>query len=387
MKETLKRLRDRLEHEFGRRHIPTGCVFVALTALAMTLLIFGMQGIALLSPGIGAYYHRELLVQAQWITGGMLVFELGVAWYGWRHAQSTGDHAWLAALLSTVLLLSTTLTAILYGLKDMPMGLMFLSAVALLLSWFPARLVWPGTALSVIAILACEVLTRAGTLAYAPLLTEPVVTGRPMAPWWRNWAEVLYNLEALFFSGLMFFLFMMMNRRNQQLEEIARSDALTGLLNRGTFMHLLAEECARQRRTQRPACVMLCDIDHFRRVNDAWGMPAGDLVLRRLAHLLQELTRHPVDVAARYGGGDFALLMPETDLLAARAVAERIREFLRSQPFEVDGQRFHVTLSIGIAEARDGDEARTLKLADDNRYYAKASGRDRVVASVVNERR
>ena len=171
-----------------------------------------------------------------------------------------------------------------------------------------------------------------------------------------------------------------MDRRQAQLETLTREDTLTGLFNRTTFMARLDEECRKQLRTQRPLALLMCDIDHFKSVNDLHGHGAGDHVLKRFGELLREATRHPVDVPGRFGGEEFVVLLPETDATSARVVAERIGEMLRRDSFPGEDGPFHVTVSIGVAECRDGNGEHALRIADGRLYQAKRNGRDRVVS-------
>jgi diguanylate cyclase (GGDEF)-like protein len=159
-------------------------------------------------------------------------------------------------------------------------------------------------------------------------------------------------------------------------EEAAFTDHLTGLANRRRFERQLEREIARARRFERPFCLLLLDIDHFKRVNDSFGHDVGDDVLRRLGNVLQAGTRG-IDTAARVGGEEFAVVLTETDFHAALEVAERLRTAVAETQIPAAGR---VTVSVGLAEfnaeTRDG---RSLFLAADAALYeAKRQGRDRV---------
>lgn len=373
-----------LEAHLKRRNDAAGCLFVALASLALTVLIFIMQGYALwISSGAGAHFRHDLLLWAQIATLLMVGFYGAMALYGWRYYRVGDSHRTAAYLLSTAMLTNAAAVALLYGLHDTPMGVALLAAVALARAWFPARVLSPGLVLGGIVLATAEVLTQRGIMPYAPLLSAPVVTGGAVAPWWMAWFMAIYYLMSLFFAVLMLCMFAIMDRHHAELEALARVDALTGLFNRATFTRLLEEQGAKQRRTKRAACVMMCDVDHFKGVNDRYGHAAGDLVLVRMGHLLRQLICYPVDVAARYGGEEFVVLLPEADLEAALAIAGQLREQLREQVFEFDGHRFSVTISIGVAEYRKGDGSAALKAADANLYQAKNEGRDRIVASAA----
>jgi diguanylate cyclase (GGDEF)-like protein len=129
-----------------------------------------------------------------------------------------------------------------------------------------------------------------------------------------------------------------------------------------------------------PFCVLMLDVDHFKQVNDQHGHAGGDDVLRRLARMLVAQLR-AVDLPARLGGEEFAVLMPSTPLPEAAHAAERLRSALQSTPVALrDGQQIHITVSIGLTQwsPDDSDIDATLKRADAALYRAKATGRNRV---------
>lgn len=384
MRRSLLAAMDWLEAHLRLRDEAAGCVFVGLAALLLTLLLFVMQGCALwVSPAAASHFRPDLLPAVQTGTAVLIGFYAAMAWYGWQRYRSREPQRKAAYLLTTTMLLTAVLFTLLYGLHDTPFGLMLLAAVALVRAWFPVRVLLPGLLLGGLLLVGGELLSQRGLMPYAPLLSAPVMTGAAVAPWWMGWFMAVYYLGSLFFAALMLLMFSIMRRHHAQLEDLTHVDALTGLLNRATFMRQLEEECKKQLRTQRPGCVLLCDVDHFKHVNDSYGHPAGDLVLVRVGSLLRQIVAAPVEVAARYGGEEFVILLPEADLATGLGMAERLREQLKAQVFETEERRFSVTLSIGVAEYRQGDGEAALRVADANLYQAKQEGRDRVVATVV----
>jgi diguanylate cyclase (GGDEF)-like protein len=170
---------------------------------------------------------------------------------------------------------------------------------------------------------------------------------------------------------------------NAELERLANTDLLTGLANRRRFLARLEEELGRARRHERPLALLLIDLDRFKEVNDRRGHPVGDKVLEAVGRSLVELLR-PEDLAARYGGEELAVLLPETDLEGGRAVAERILGALRAlEHRDEGGETFIVTASLGVAAlARLDEPARDLiARADAALYAAKDDGRDRVAVA------
>jgi diguanylate cyclase (GGDEF)-like protein len=167
-----------------------------------------------------------------------------------------------------------------------------------------------------------------------------------------------------------------------QMTDLARTDPLTGIANRRSFDERLGIEITRGERYRRPFAVLVVDLDHFKRVNDTYGHQAGDEALRRLAAVLRDRGRAGIDVAARLGGEEFAVLLPETATDGARDMAERIRtEVERSTIRPENGVAFGVTVSVGAACYPDhADSAAALmRAADQALYAAKRLGRNRTV--------
>ena len=161
---------------------------------------------------------------------------------------------------------------------------------------------------------------------------------------------------------------------------LATVDPLTGVANRQVILGLVDEEIVRAARYRRPLSVILLDLDHFKRLNDAYGHVAGDQVLRQVGGLLAASVRN-VDTAGRYGGEEFLVVLPETDADAAAAVAEKLRRIVAGTPIRLpDGEEVTVTLSAGVTGGI-GDVLRPdvlVRDADAALYSAKALGRDQV---------
>jgi two-component system cell cycle response regulator len=170
-------------------------------------------------------------------------------------------------------------------------------------------------------------------------------------------------------------------RMVEALEEKATTDGLTGLVNHRTFQERFSAMLARAERQDQSVALLLTDIDHFKKINDNYGHPTGDDVLRRVAALLKTCARK-VDVTARYGGEEFALVLEATDRDGARDLAERIRQEVSELVFESGKGPFGATLSLGIAVyPHDGKQkAELIKNADLALYGAKHGGRNRAVA-------
>jgi len=166
----------------------------------------------------------------------------------------------------------------------------------------------------------------------------------------------------------------------QKLKKSARTDDLTGLSNRRDMRERLLNEVARSFRTGRPFSIVMCDIDHFKKVNDTYGHECGDDVLVTLSALLKEGLRQQ-DVLSRWGGEEFLVLLPETDLPGGRTIAERLRQSVEQNHFEYQGNPFKVTMSFGVHAPKVINEIDALiKMADQFLYEAKNQGRNRVIS-------
>lgn len=171
-------------------------------------------------------------------------------------------------------------------------------------------------------------------------------------------------------------------RMHDELHLLATTDALTGLPNRREFMARLEQEHSRlQRAPEQPASVLLLDVDHFKRINDEYGHPAGDRVLQQLAERMNA-ARRKIDMLGRIGGEEFAMLLPATALPAAELMAERLRARVADTPMQLtDEVSITVTVSIGLARLDAGEPqgAHALSRADQALYGAKRAGRNRVL--------
>ena len=176
--------------------------------------------------------------------------------------------------------------------------------------------------------------------------------------------------------------------RHAQLVSASRIDSKTGLLNAGTWEREAATEVARAVRTRTPLALALVDIDHFKGVNDTFGHLTGDRALKTIARTFRIFLRE-YDLIGRFGGEEFALLLPHTDAVDAYGIAERIRQHIAVTPLDVgdlpDGQHVRVTVSLGVAAlgpdwGTSGGSQLTdlLAAADRALYQAKRAGRDRV---------
>ncbi|SEA39911.1 diguanylate cyclase (GGDEF) domain-containing protein [Desulfuromusa kysingii] len=168
-------------------------------------------------------------------------------------------------------------------------------------------------------------------------------------------------------------------RRNlSTLSDLVKTDPLTGIGNYRSFIQALEQEIERTLRSGQPTSLVMLDIDFFKKVNDQWGHEVGNQALIHLTTLLQKTVRK-LDIPCRYGGEEFAIILPDTTLTASIPVAERIRQVIENTPLDVAGKSLKLTVSLGIATYREQENisvAELVKQADEYLYQAKENGRN-----------
>jgi diguanylate cyclase (GGDEF)-like protein len=244
-------------------------------------------------------------------------------------------------------------------------GIALITFVLMLIAWFGAeRLVLQP----IRALLAMSARVRSGDFAARTGMRAGTEELSQLGSALDRMAEQLQRRDARLHEVL------------EKLRTLAVTDALTGLYNRRYFWDALKRERIASRRKSAGFSVILIDLDHFKRVNDAWGHGAGDRVLQEIADLLRSHIRGS-DIAVRYGGEEFALLLPGTGAAVAEERAEQLRRELEARDIAYNGGWIHITLSAGVAEsgAPPADERELMGRVDDALYAAKAAGRNRVV--------
>jgi diguanylate cyclase (GGDEF)-like protein len=220
------------------------------------------------------------------------------------------------------------------------------------------------------------------------IMTNTTSDGRYDLGWY---AGKMFGVVA---GSAVFVMYVLENTRNyrrlasltEALQQLSQNDGLTGLANRRALDDYLHKEVARVRRGGSPLCLVMCDIDHFKRFNDNYGHLAGDHCLIRVSEALKACCHRRSDMAARYGGEEFALILPATGIEGALRTAEWAREAVLALriPNPASDTSPFVTISVGVAEvsARDGAETSPLALiaaSDQALFTAKAQGRNRVI--------
>ena len=247
------------------------------------------------------------------------------------------------------------------------------------------RLVWPKAcnderiyeALKQVTPETEYILTNNDKIGAFPLISENEITGCIVA---RSTLDKLSKRDISYLEQLTRQSAITISRANTYAKvlQYATLDALTGLNNRRQFEVRLNQEIATTKRQRNPLCAMMIDIDFFKKVNDTYGHASGDSVLRTVASIIKEHLRES-DIPSRYGGEEFAVLLPFTRIDEAKIVGERLRKAVEETPVPIDKKNINVTISMGLAEFtpdESGDEL--FKRADKALYEAKESGRNRV---------
>lgn len=188
-------------------------------------------------------------------------------------------------------------------------------------------------------------------------------------------------LAVVALEGILVFrpLFRTLVRHREELYNMARTDPLTGCFNRRALMEAANNEFARARRYKSPLTIAMFDIDRFKTVNDTYGHAAGDEVIKTIAATTTESIR-TIDIFGRTGGEEFVIVLPDTDMIGAAIVAEKLRSAVEKSTTDAGGQSIAVTISIGIGIVLPDDEnaSKALSRADQAMYRAKQTGRNRV---------
>jgi diguanylate cyclase (GGDEF)-like protein len=283
-----------------------------------------------------------------------------------------------------------------------------LVALVLLLAYFTevrpsniGRTIAISAALGIIAVRAATLLRRhaPADCRLSSRVTEYVfwlvacvtafrIVGSLFFPPAESLSQTPFNAAVfLFYSGFIIVstlsvIWMEIESLQAELTRAAHYDSLTGLQNRGTFLAEFEREVSRCARGAPAFSLALFDLDRFKRLNDQYGHPFGDQVLKAFSSVLKAGIRK-YDTAGRYGGEEFALLMPSTGKDTAARVAERVRRSLEARGVEVEGTRVEVTVSGGVATyGQDGEDWNSLlTAADDALYKAKEAGRNRILTS------
>ncbi|MFP5441802.1 MAG: diguanylate cyclase [Gammaproteobacteria bacterium] len=243
--------------------------------------------------------------------------------------------------------------------------------------------VYLSWAISLVSIVTLSYLGADGLLTYAPALVPPLPGDTANQVFWTTTTFFFAAPHLVALIVLADFLIARWRERELAFRTLSFTDALTGVHNRRSVLEILERETALRHRRGAPVGVVLLDLDHFKKINDTWGHPAGDLVLKTTAKVLSGCLRQS-DALGRFGGEEFLIVLPDTDLDGTRIIAERCRAELAATPVvTAKGERLQVSASFGIASNQRDPEISVdalIALADGALYRAKQAGRNRVEA-------
>lgn len=241
--------------------------------------------------------------------------------------------------------------------------------------------VWTAFIVALTTIVGLSYASSAGLLPYAPVVIPPATAA----------AQLFWTSSNFLFAAPHVILIVILadqtlnwwRKREDMIRHLSRTDALTGIHNRRSIIEMMEKESARTHRHGPPLCVVLLDLDHFKKINDTWGHPMGDRVLQETAALLRDTIRQ-CDAVGRYGGEEFMLILPDTSLEGAGKLVERCRANLANLNItSPSGARLPISGSFGLVCNQYHLTATAdllIKEADDALYQAKDGGRNRVVA-------
>jgi diguanylate cyclase (GGDEF)-like protein len=344
--------------------------------------------ILLANPSLAPYYDFSFLRTFQRLLAAFIglwavVMTLGV----FLRTRAPESRALVHATIQLYSIGNAT-GALCVGPVTSPHGFIILGGIAVGLVLFDRRAVLLGVA-SASAILGGGWFAVAtGNMRYAPVLAAPPYAGGEVSSWWVEQMTIVWLSVAAAILLLFAYLVARLRDRERRLLVMSTTDALTGVANRRHFIDLFEKEFERAKRYKTPLSCVIMDLDHFKRINDRYGHLAGDRVLVSAARVFEKSLRTH-DVLARWGGEEFVVLLPQTDVAGAEALAERLRRALEETEVLLEGgEVVRVTTSLGMAchphpPAASGDEL--LRRADVALYDAKELGRNRLVSRPPKE--
>lgn len=347
-----------------------GIAFFVFCALLGLLGGTTLEQLPYISPaGLALYAKVSVGIAAVWSAVAVLsLFEL---------PRATRTLTFVTFQLTA---LGYSFTAYMVGPFTTPILLFYLLFVAGLVL-FPPRPVIAALASATVAITAATLLEEYGLIPHAPIFVARKLEAGRLS---LAWLVIAGGISALFLFNVMASISYMLQRwraREERFRQASITDELTSLYNRRHLLELYERTFALARRHQKPISLVMLDVDHFKSINDKYGHLAGDVALRQVASILRAQLRR-TDICGRYGGEEFAIVLPETDLAGARRFAERCREAVAESEVEIaPDTSITLTISLGVASwqlASSEDAEGLLRRADDAVYVAKRNGRNRV---------
>lgn len=314
-----------------------------------------------------------LLVHIGAVAGWFVLFLIGD-----QLRRKQRDPRWFLALVVNFYSISLVPQGYIFGLLTPLVGIILLGSALVGFVLFDFFRVIVAFVFALALIAGISVLTIQDRLDYAPLFVQLPVSKGDVSPYW---ALSQLALALPFVVGAFSLNQMLLARwrdRERSIRRLSLTDELTGLSNRRSIMKVIEHEFARSERDQTSLTLVMLDLDHFKQINDLHGHGAGDEILKRTADVLRESIRD-TDWAGRYGGEEFVLVLPRTEISEAVQVVERCRQTIEALEIPLaHGKVLSVTASFGLHEPRLRTEAleQALQCADQALYEAKAAGRN-----------
>ncbi|MCB0221295.1 MAG: GGDEF domain-containing protein [Chrysiogenetes bacterium] len=354
-----------------------------LTAIALCVSCSNVAFLSWLSRSsigdqLNPDFYPVTLGIAMALTAGALSLLLG----GLLRRRHVKDWPFLSELLAHGYTLGVLFFSYATGLYTTQIAPLLVAGIAVGLPLLHKGAIARSVVSGLSVLIAILILDELHLIPYAPVfISTPVdAAGRPVGAL-RYWQMTLLVVSPLLVWVVVNSLLSRWREREAQFQDLAATDSLTGLSTRRQFFEFFEAECVRAQRTGRPVGFIICDLDHFKSVNDTWGHSVGDLTLQHVAAILRAEIRQGIDRVGRFGGEELVVLLPETALEGTIAVAERMREQLQNSEISTANGGLRITASFGVA-AREGELAQAdllLEEADNMLYRAKQRGRNRVV--------
>lgn len=269
------------------------------------------------------------------------------------------------------------------GILSMVVGVIWMGAPLTAFILFPAALVFRAFLVGMIGILVLAVLGAMEVIAYSPLLKQDPFTQSDAAFYWVMSQFYLCLPFVLTVFALVASMVKRWQERERQIKQLSEKDPLTSLWNRRYLFEQMERELARAKREQSALSFVMLDLDHFKQINDIYGHQIGDEALVLVGRVLLESVRRS-DIVGRYGGEEFAIMLPNTSAEKAREVAERCRQSIEKQSLSTAQGTLTLSASLGLVSLNVNPQTEVdnlIHFADEALYRAKTSGRNRVVES------
>jgi diguanylate cyclase (GGDEF)-like protein len=324
--------------------------------------------------------YEVMKIEVAFIALGMMILLVGL-----YLRQKKSDSIIFQTIALHFFALSLVAMSYSIGTASFCAGLVLLGAPVFGFILLDRKAVWGATITALLVLVGLSYVTAYGLLPYAPVMVAP--TDQVSHVFWMN---SVFFFAAPFFITIILMadqMLMWWRERESKIRHMSRTDALTSIHNRFSILNILDVEVARATQLREPLSVVILDLDHFKKVNDQWGHPTGDLVLKTAAQVLRQNIRE-CDSLGRYGGEEFIIIIPNADQAEAQKIIERCRIALAQTNILSESQvLINVTASFGVVNVTHSIEQMIepytlIKTADEALYIAKHNGRNRIETKV-----